>query len=349
MKKTLPVLLLFAALVYLLPLAPFLAARRDSPSAAPAESASPLPASSFGAPSAGSGAGPAPLAAEEPLLILDEVTGQVMTVPVADFVLGAVAAEMPLTWPDEALRAQAVASHSYALAVKAQVLADDSPDPALQGAYFSAAPSLRMGFLTDEMMRLAWGTEYEASLARLKSAVEPVLEQILTYQGAPALACYHACSNGATLAAEDVWGAPVPYLTGVDSAWDLENPELEQTITLTSQEVYEALSQNFAGMDLSVPPDQWFGAFQRSGAGYVRTVQIGGVTCKGLDVRTALGLRSTDFTITWQGTAFSVTTRGYGHGVGLSQYGARAMAEQGSTYDQILAHYYPGTQLGAAA
>lgn len=355
MKKTLPSLLLFAALVFFLPLAPFALPGARAPAApsggqAPASSA-PSGAAPSEPPDASSGASPAaesaPAGAEEPLLILDENTGQVLTVSMADFVLGAVAAEMPVTWPAEALRAQAVASHSYALAVKAQALA--SPDPALQGAYFSAAPSLRRGFLTDEVMRIVWGGAYEENRAALEQALAPVLGRVLTYEGAPALACYHACSNGRTQAAEDVWGSPVPYLVSVDSSWDAQSPELTQTLTLTSQEVYEALSQNFAGMDLTVSPAQWFGTFQRSEAGYVNTARVGGVICKGLDVRSALGLRSTDFTITWQGAAFAVTTRGYGHGVGLSQNGARAMAEQGSTYQDILAHYYPGTRLDGAA
>ncbi len=349
MKKTLPVILLFAALVYLLPMVPFLAAKRDMPAAPAGSSSSQSGAPVQSAPSSAAAPAPAPAAGEEaPLLILDETTGEVLTVPVRDFVLGAVAAEVPLTYPDEALRAQAVASHSYALAVKERVLAAETADPALKGAYFKASPSRRLGFLTDEMMRLAWGDDYEANKARLEQVLAPVLGQVLLYEGHPALACYHACSNGATQAAEDVWGSPIPYLVSVDSSLDKTNPEYEQSFTMNSQEMSDDLSANFAGLDLSGPASGWFGVFQHSAAGYVTSAQVGGVNCQGMDLRTALGLRSTDFTITWQGTQFSITTRGYGHGVGLSQYGANAMALTGSTYTDILAHYYPGTILGTA-
>ena len=236
-----------------------------------------------------------------------------------------------------------MAAHSYALAVKAQC---DGSDPTLKGAYFKADPVRRLGFVTDEVMQSLWGEDYEENKARLESVVAPVLDKVLLYDGQPALTCYHAISNGMTESSENVWGSALPYLVSVDSSLDLQSPDYEQTITMTAQEVSEYLSSSFAGLDLSGDPSQWFTQLELSPAGYVKNVHIGQVVCKGPDVRNALALRSAAFTITYtEDKVFSITTHGYGHGVGMSQYGASAMALNGKTYAEILSYYYPGTEL----
>ena len=263
-----------------------------------------------------------------------------------DFVRGAVAAEMPMTYPDEALRAQAVAAHSYALAVKAQA---DPDNEALKGAYFSANPTQRLGYITDTVMRAMWGEDYEANRTRLYTVVDSVLDEILLYDGQPAMACYHAISGGKTEAAEAVWGAAVPYLVSVDSPLDLTSPDYEQTITVTKQEVAEDIAAAFPDIVLEGDAAGWFGTPQLTAAGYVDSITIGGVPCKGTAVRAALRLRSASLTITWtEKHLFEITTRGYGHGVGLSQYGANALALTGKSYQEILSLVYPGTTLGPA-
>lgn len=367
MKQTVPILLLFAALIYLLPLTALLApapgvetaARGEQAAAseavsdftaqnvpsAPAPGASSVPEtilSPFADPDAGAAA-----LSEPPLRILNERTGEVEEVSVRDFVRGAVAAEMPMTYPDEALRAQAVASHSYALAVKAQA---DPNDPALKGAYFSANPDQRLGYITEPVMRAMWGEAYEANRARLDALVDSVLNEVLFYEGEPALACYHAVSNGSTEDAAAVWGGSVPYLVSVDSTLDLTSPDYEQSFTVTKQELAQDIALVFPDLTLTGDAAGWLGEVQRDAAGYVQSMALGGKTCSGTAIRRALSLRSADFTIEWtEEHLFRITTRGYGHGVGLSQYGANAMALTGKTYREILSHYYPGTALGNVA
>ena len=242
--------------------------------------------------------------------------------------------------------AQAVAAHSYALAVKAQA---DPDNEALKGAYFSANPTQRLGYITDTVMRAMWGEDYEANRTRLYTVVDSVLDEILLYDGQPAMACYHAISGGKTEAAEAVWGAAVPYLVSVDSPLDLTSPDYEQTITVTKQEVAEDIAAAFPDIVLEGDAAGWFGTPQLTAAGYVDSITIGGVPCKGTAVRAALRLRSASFTITWtEKHLFEITTRGYGHGVGLSQYGANALALTGKSYQEILSLYYPGTTLGPA-
>ena len=350
-NKELPLVLLFPVLIYILPLAAlFFPSGKNEESGsgtAPAPSASAPPVTDgTQAPSAPQPGTSAADDAEPPLLILDENTGEVAEVSVRDFVRGAVAAEMPMTYPDEALRAQAVAAHSYALAVKAQA---DPDNEALKGAYFSANPTQRLGYITDTVMRAMWGEDYEANRTRLYTVVDSVLDEILLYDGQPAMACYHAISGGKTEAAEAVWGAAVPYLVSVDSPLDLTSPDYEQTITVTKQEVAEDIAAAFPDIVLEGDAAGWFGTPQLTAAGYVDSITIGGVPCKGTAVRAALRLRSASFTITWtEKHLFEITTRGYGHGVGLSQYGANALALTGKSYQEILSLYYPGTTLGPA-
>ncbi len=333
MKRTLLPALLFAVLTALVPLAAALLAAPARAGAAPAESSA-APAAAAGP---GEGAGGA--ASGEVFRVLDESTGEVLDVPAREWMIGAVAAEMPLSYEDEALAAQAVAARSYALACRAR---EKSGAVADAGADFSADPQRRLGFLTQEVMRLVWGADFEANYARLAGIVDGVLGETLTWQGQPALACYHALSNGWTQSAADVWGGEVAYLVPAESSADVAAEGFEQTVTLTAQEMREQLSAHFAGIDFSAEPQDWFGLLERNAEGYVTSAHIGGVACRGQDVRTALSLRSADFSVTWTGEEFSVTTRGWGHGVGMSQYGANAMASAGAHPAQRRAQPPPG-------
>ncbi|MEG1153615.1 MAG: stage II sporulation protein D [Ruthenibacterium sp.] len=350
MKKIIALLLLFALLTYFLPFVGLLLARKTPP--AHAESTPPVsvsaPPVASAPPPAVSVAPPQTLPTEEPLLILDEATDTVLTVPMRNFVLGAVAAEMPLTYGDEALKAQAVAAHSYALAVKA---ACDGSDASLKGASFKASPAQRLGFVTNDVMRRMWDKNYAANYAKLDALVGEVLGEVLFYQDAPALACYHAISNGVTENAAAVWGKEVPYLISVPSVADVKCPDYETVQTFTAQELYESLVMSCDGLAPVGDPAAWITAIDTDAAGYVQNITIGSTAVTGTAFRKALGLRSSAFTAAYANDTkqFVVTTHGYGHGVGLSQYGANAMASAGKTHAEILAHYYPGTVLGAAS
>ena len=257
--------------------------------------------------------------------------------PRRDYLIGAVAAEMPLSWPDEALKAQAVAAHSYVLYCRDHATAAN-------GAWLSADPARRQGYLTDAVLHSYWGTRYDANYIRLSALVDSVLTQVLCYEGAPAGTSYFAISNGRTEASENVWGASLPYLVAVDSSTDLQADHYEVTLTLSSAQVQAALAAQGLTPDATAP-EQWFSSPTRTASGYVARLSVCGVERSGAFLRRALGLRSTDFTIRYENGQFYIMTHGYGHGVGLSQWGAKAFAEQGLSYDAILAHYFPGTTL----
>lgn len=273
----------------------------------------------------------------EVFLIEDQSTGEVQQVPRRDYLIGAVAAEMPLSWPDEALKAQAVAAHSYVLYCRDHATAAN-------GAWLSADPARRQGYLTDAVLHSYWGIRYDANHARLSALVDSVLTQVLCYEGAPAGTSYFAISNGRTEASENVWGTALPYLVSVDSSTDLAADHYEYALTLSAQQTAQQLAALGLTADLAAP-EQWFGTPEYTAAGYVAALPVCGQRITGTALRQALGLRSTCFTVRYESGAFCFTTKGYGHGVGLSQWGAKALAEQGQNFADILAHYYPGTSL----
>ena len=295
----------------------------------------PAPASST---SAVSEAAPAAFEGDADVFLIEDLsTGEVQQVPKRDYLIGAAAAEMPLTWPDEALKAQAVAAHSYALYCRDHTTLQS-------GAWLTADPARRQGCLTEPVLRSYWGTAYDENYARLSSLVDEVLDDLLTYENAPACTSYFAISNGRTEASENVWGSALPYLVSVDSSTDLAADNYEYTVTFSAAQVQQALAGLGLTADLAAP-ESWFGPAELTAAGYAKALPVCGQIVSGTALRRVLGLRSTCFTVQYQSGNFSFTTRGYGHGVGLSQWGAKAMAEQGAGYADILAHYYPETQL----
>ncbi|MDR2686496.1 MAG: SpoIID/LytB domain-containing protein, partial [Oscillospiraceae bacterium] len=180
--------------------------------------------------------------------------------------------------------------------------------------------------------------------AKVGRAVDAVLGQAVTWEGRPIFAAYCAVSGGKTESAANYWGDDFPYLQSVDSPGDKLSPDYSKTVTLLPEDVKKALGKA-QGVKLGKDPSAWFGAPERSGAGAVLAVEVGGKTLSGRAVRELLGLRSANFTVGYKNGAFEVKCLGYGHGVGMSQYGADFMARQGSGYKEILEHYYTGCEV----
>lgn len=274
-------------------------------------------------------------------LIQDSSTGEVCSVSRRDYLIGAVAAEMPVSWADEALKAQAVAAHSYVLYCR-----DHAASP--ENGWLSADPTRRQGYLTDPVLRSYWGIDYEANYARLSALVDSVLNEIVCYGDAPAGTSYFAISNGMTESSENVWGSPLPYLVPVDSSSDRSADNYEYTLHLSAQQVSSQLASGLGILTFG-SPENWFGTPELTESGYTAALPVCGQTITGPALRRVLGLRSACFTIQYSADGFSITTLGYGHGVGMSHWGAKAMAEQGSSHTEILTHYFPGTEIRSSA
>nr|WP_317413358.1 stage II sporulation protein D [uncultured Solibaculum sp.] len=278
--------------------------------------------------------------------LFDESTGEVITLSARDYLLGAVASEMPPSFHSEALKAQAAASYTYAYRRRAQQEA--TPDETLKGADFSVDTSQKEGYLSKEQAKEQWGNQFDASWSRIEGAVDEVLGKLIVYQGEPVLAVYHAMSGGTTETAQVYWGNDVPYLQSTDSPGDPLAPQYETASTFTTDEMKQKLTAPFSNVALGEDPSTWFGQPQLSAAGTVVSIPVGDQTVSGRDLRTALGLRSANFSLSFADNVFTITVHGYGHGVGLSQYGADYMARQGAKWQDIIRHYYQNVEITTA-
>lgn len=281
---------------------------------------------------------------ENGFTLLDKASGKTFEVDARTFVRGALAAEMPPDFHPEALKAQAVAAHTYALYAKQMQRA--APDPALKGADLTADPEDFKSFTTEEAFFKRYGEYAGAYWNTLCEAADAVCDYVLLYDGEPALTAYHSMSSGTTEDASNVWTGSAAYLVPVESRGDTLAPDYRSEVELAAADLYNALRKALPDVQLGENAGEWLEVLERSDSGYVTDVRVGGQRLTGLQLRELLGLRSSDFTIETDGKIFRFTVLGYGHGVGLSQYGADYLARQGESFDEILAHYYPGTQLG---
>lgn len=277
--------------------------------------------------------------AADTVQIWNQSTQSVDSVAIEDFVRGAVCSEMPATFHKEALKAQAVSARTWAL--YQMLWQQQQPENRLQGADFQADPQNWKGYVTEEQARERFGENFEEYWDKIVQAVNETQGQILCYQGEVIAAAYHAISAGQTESAQYIWGYELPYLQAVESRGDEVSPAFEETVTVSEQDLVSA----FSALQFSGEPLDWLEVIERSPSGYVTKIRVGEQTISGLDFRSALKLRSSHMTISHDEAGFHVTTHGYGHGAGLSQYGADFMARQGHTYQEILAHYYFATDL----
>ncbi len=286
-------------------------------------------------------------ATADPIYLWDESSDAILTVSTRDYLIGAVASELAMTWPDEAIKAQAIACHSYLLYCKANPTAIAAPE----GTYLSVDPARRQGYMTDEVLQSYWGDAYDENYARLSALIDEVLDVIVLYEGEAAATSYYAISNGVTETSEAVWGQALPYLISVESAADQNAEGYASTLCYTTAQVESILFTSFGIASEDASPSDYFSNITYDDAGYVRSLSLCGYAVEGTALRTAFALRSSCFTVAYSAEEglFTFLTYGYGHGVGLSQWGAKFMAESGASYAEILAHYYPNTTLGVCS
>lgn len=247
------------------------------------------------------------------------------------YLVGVVLAEMPASFETEALKAQAVAARTYAR--KAYVTGGKHKNGSL-----CRQSGCCQAFITQEEYLARGGTR--EGVDKVSRAVRATSGQVLTYEGELIEATYFSCSGGTTEDAAAVWGTDYPYLKSVESPGEEEAEFFEETVVFTPEAFRAALDAELKG-----DPESWFAVTSYTKGGGVSKAVIGGQTYTGTQLRKLLGLRSTAFRMEVTQEGIAVTTRGYGHRVGMSQYGAEAMAVSGSSYDQILGHYYPETEL----
>ena len=269
--------------------------------------------------------------------------GRVETMAMDDYLWRVVAAEMPAAFEPEALKAQAVAARTYTCAkMERTTSAHPEADVCTDVACCQACR-------TPEEAAASWGANARMYTDKIAAAVADTDGLAVLYGGKPIQAVFFSSADGRTVDAVEVWGNAVPYLTGVDSPEGEEVPNYHSTVTLTAEACKAKLLAKYPGADLSGDPSGWFSNTVSNSAGGVESMKVGGVTVSGQALRTLFALRSTSFTVSAgaEGVTFAVT--GYGHGVGMSQYGANALAREGKRCEEILKWYYTGVEVARYA
>lgn len=260
-----------------------------------------------------------------------------------EYVCGVVACEMPMSYEDEALKAQAVAAFTM-LRRRQENFAESNVSGSDSEFVISSSSSSVQGYITQEQMKAKWGGDFEENYTRLKNLAASVADEYIAFEGKPILAAYHSISCGKTEDAGNVWGESLEYLSPVSSPDDSQAAGYASSAEFTADEFKDICSRKL-GITLSGNSDEWLGKITRSNSGYVMSCEIGDKKFTGQKIRNAFGLRSACFTLKLKDGKFTFNVKGYGHGVGMSQFGANEMAKQGKNYREIIAHYYKGTEL----
>lgn len=258
-------------------------------------------------------------------------------VPLEDYIVGVVASEMPAEFEKEALKAQALAARTFIVEQMLNENKTDLPEGAL--VYDTVVHQV---YKNENELKQVWGPDYKWKIQKVREAVNETRGQILTFDGSPITASFFSTSNGFTENSEAIWPNSVPYLKSVESKWDLQSPKFNGREVFTVQEFEKKLG-------VKLPDDSTIGNVTERTAGQrVAKVEINGKVVSGKDIREKLGLKSTDFTWERKGDNIIINTEGYGHGVGMSQYGANGMASEGKNYKEIVSHYYQGVEIATS-
>ena len=265
--------------------------------------------------------------------------GEVRSMALDEYLMGVVAAEMPADFETAALRAQAAAARTYTLYKMTVSPSENHPE-----ADVCTDHRCCKAYLSDAQLRERWGGAYSDCMERISDAVRGTDGVCIYYAGEPILAAFHSSSPGLTASSREVWGGDLPYLVSVESPEGEDSvPDYVSSVTVSRGDFRETVLAAYPEADFS---GELIGDMTYSGSGRLLTASVGGVELTGRTIRALFGLRSTAAEVEVTDDDVIFTTVGYGHGVGMSQYGANEMAKTGSTYEEILAHYYTGTTLG---
>ena len=256
-------------------------------------------------------------------------TEQVEHVPLEQYVIGVVASEMPADFEIEALKAQALTARTYII----QHMLKPSEIQLPEGAIVTDSV-MHQVYQNEQELKQNWGEDFDWKMARIEAAVLSTQGEVLTFDGEPITASFFSTSNGYTENSEDYWQNPIPYLRSVASPWDQNSPRFTAQKAISISEFQEKLG-------VTLPEDGTVRTIvSRTDGGRVATAVINGDELNGREIREKLELDSSDFQWQRQGDQVIIQTRGWGHGVGMSQYGADGMAKEGKTYKEIVHHYY---------
>lgn len=271
----------------------------------------------------------------EYISVMMTATGETSEMKIREYIIGCVAGEMNPEYHVEALKAQAVASYTFAKYIK-------NRDNKTSGADISDDSSVYQAYIDENARKEKWKDNFEKYESAVEDAVDTVLGETITYNSEPIMAVYFDKCGGRTESSENIWGRKVPYLVSVTSDGDLLAPDIETVTEYTYDEFKDAFSKKNINFNTDA---QTVKINEKFDSGAVKSVSVCGTEMSGTDFRSALNLKSAAFSVVKDNEHITVTCTGNGHFVGMSQYGADYMARQGSDYREILAHYYPETEI----
>ncbi len=257
-----------------------------------------------------------------PTVTVHRKSGAIVTLPLEEYLIGVTAAEMPASFHIEALKAQAIVARTYTLKrlAEGKTLTDDERTQV---------------YIDIDQMKQEWGSAFSTYYQKIKNAVEATQNLAIYYQGTLIDAVYHSTNNGYTIDAKEVWGYDIPYLKSVASTEDLESRFYYKKYEKDKATILSLFGETKGQVEV----------LTRNNVGYVTTVKVGNQIISGKDFRTKCNLASLDFTITEHEGILTIETKGWGHSVGMSQFGANGMAKNGYSYHQILTHYYQNVSI----
>ena len=257
-------------------------------------------------------------------------TENIEFLPLEEYIVGVLAGEMPIYFEKEAFKAQAVAARSYALK-RIEYNKDND--------YDVVDSIINQVYLDNDYLKSAWGSDYTQNINKLREVVNETSLEYLDYDGEVIDAMFFSTSNGYTETASMVFNVDLPYLQSVKSSWDEKTSSAFRSVTtIPIEDFYNKLNLEYSdSLDVKI--------LKRSSTNRIISLSINGIEFTGKTLYDKLGLKSTDFSLKKDGNNIVVSTVGYGHGVGMSQYGAEGMAEEGYDYKDILKYYYTGTTI----
>ena len=286
---------------------------------------------------------PSPEAARAVISLFDDETGEVSLLPLETYLTGVVAAEMPASFHAEALKAQAVAARTFTLR---RLKAAGGEPCGRGGADVCTDSGCCQAYRSEAALRKRWGEDAAYYGSRIKAAVEATAGEVITYGGKPIEALYHSNSGGQTEDAANVFSGGAPYLLSVSSPEGTESAHFRDSVSFSRERFANRLNDAFPGAKLRADRlEEQVRILSRYESGRVAAVRLGEREVTGRQLRSALDLSSANLQIAFSSGAVRIDTLGYGHGVGMSQYGADAMAAAGADYRDILQHYYTGVAI----
>lgn len=267
---------------------------------------------------------------KDQMIRIKQSNGTILTIPFEEYTTGVLAGEMPVSFELEALKAQAVAARSYAL-VKIKNNTNNM--------YDVVDTVMNQVYLDEPTLKQKWGNDYLNKMNKIKKAIVETKGEYMDYQGNIVEAFFFSTSTGQTENVEEVFSEKLPYLRSVDSSFDKEvSPVFEDSVTYTFDEFCTKLAiEKINPLQIQIEAT--------TSTGRIKKIKINQKSFTGQEIANRLTLRSSYFSITQNGENVVIATKGYGHGVGMSQYGAEALAKKGYTYDQILKHYYTDIEI----